>query len=106
MTPIRDTVFPSKSKNDKEHLSVAGSGAPELGISPADVKRCAQLRVAVVAAQHLLGQFGGFPGVSESGFGREPLVAQAASLLFSGVCSGVGRSEVGFGVCGKCCAAD
>ena len=30
---------------------MAGSGAPELGISPADVKRCAQLRVAVVAAQ-------------------------------------------------------
>jgi 6,7-dimethyl-8-ribityllumazine synthase len=30
---------------------VAGSGAPELSISQADVKRCAQLRVAVVAAQ-------------------------------------------------------
>ena len=30
---------------------MAGSGAPELGINPADVRRCAQLRVAVVAAQ-------------------------------------------------------
>jgi 6,7-dimethyl-8-ribityllumazine synthase len=30
---------------------VAGSGAPELGINPADVRRCAQLRVAIVAAQ-------------------------------------------------------
>jgi 6,7-dimethyl-8-ribityllumazine synthase len=30
---------------------VAGSGAPELAISPADVKRCAQLRVAVLAAR-------------------------------------------------------
>ena len=30
---------------------MAGSGAPELSISQTDVKRCAQLRVAVVAAQ-------------------------------------------------------
>jgi 6,7-dimethyl-8-ribityllumazine synthase len=30
---------------------VAGSGAPELGINPTDVKRCAHLRVAIVAAQ-------------------------------------------------------
>jgi len=30
---------------------VSGSGAPELAISPADLKRCAHLRVAVVAAQ-------------------------------------------------------
>ena len=30
---------------------MAGSGAPELGINPTDVKRCAQLRVAIVAAQ-------------------------------------------------------
>ncbi len=30
---------------------MAGSGAPELGINPADVKRCAHLRVAIVAAQ-------------------------------------------------------
>jgi 6,7-dimethyl-8-ribityllumazine synthase len=30
---------------------VAGSGAPELAIPQADLKRCAQLRVAVVAAQ-------------------------------------------------------
>ena len=30
---------------------MAGSGAPELGINPTDVKRCAHLRVAIVAAQ-------------------------------------------------------
>jgi 6,7-dimethyl-8-ribityllumazine synthase len=30
---------------------VAGSGAPALGINPTDLKRCAHLRVAVVAAQ-------------------------------------------------------
>jgi len=30
---------------------VAGSGAPELGINPTDLKRCAHLRVAIVAAQ-------------------------------------------------------
>lgn len=30
---------------------MAGSGAPELAIPQADLKRCAQLRVAVVAAQ-------------------------------------------------------
>ena len=30
---------------------MAGSGAPELGINPTDVKRCSQLRVAIVAAQ-------------------------------------------------------
>ena len=30
---------------------MAGSGAPELGINPSDNKRCANLRVAIVAAQ-------------------------------------------------------
>ncbi len=30
---------------------MAGSGAPELGINPSDLKRCAHLRVAVVASQ-------------------------------------------------------
>ena len=30
---------------------MAGSGAPELGINPTDLKRCAHLRVAIVAAQ-------------------------------------------------------